>query len=125
MHLVLSFVPAILLTAAGCSNAGEQLTCPVPESGQAAGTLQETPQQITQSGEALGGGSPDEIRTGAAAICARQPQARPDELVNYLVTAYCPRINGRAGLGRADKAAALSTFSSRAESVLHLPVRQP
>ena len=125
MRTTVHCLPALILALAGCSSAGEQLTCPVPESGQTTGTLREGPQQIMKAGEALGEGSPEEIRTVAAAIRARHPQARPDELVNYLITAYCPRIDERAGLSRGDKAAALSTFSSRAESVLQAPVHQP
>ena len=120
----LFFLPvfALLLPLAGCASE-ERLTCPTPESGQEAGTIRETPAQMAQAGEALGAGRADDIRTVAAVVRTRHPAARTDELVNYLISAYCPRINDRAGLSRADKAAALSAFSGQVESVLQAPER--
>lgn len=112
-HLFLA--PALIL--AGCAQNSEQLACPTPETGRLNDTIRETPAQIAQAGEALGRAGRDEIVTVAAAVRARHPAAPPDAVVNYLVTAYCPRINQRSGLSRQDKATALATFSAEAERV--------
>jgi hypothetical protein len=41
----------------------------------------------------------------------RHPGAKPGEIVNFLVTAYCPVVNAQ-GLTEADKANRINAFSA-------------
>ena len=112
------FAGLLILAAAGCSKANEQIECPAPESGQAAGTLRESPDQIKAAGDQLGQGSENEIAEAAARIRARHAGAARSEVINYLVTAYCPRINGQSSLDKSAKQQALQSFSARAEKIV-------
>jgi hypothetical protein len=112
------FFALLAAATSSCSRSNETIECPTPESGQAAGTLQETPAQIDAAGAQLGRGNENEIAGAAAAIRARHPTADKAAIINYLVTAYCPRINGRPGLTRAAKRQALTDFSARANRIV-------
>ena len=112
------FAGLLILAAAGCSKANEQIECPAPESGQAVGTLRESPDQIKAAGDQLGQGSENEIAEAAARIRARHAGAARSEVINYLVTAYCPRINGQSSLDKSAKQQALQSFSARAEKIV-------
>ena len=116
MHRLVSAF--LVLAASGCSSTEERVECPAPESGRLGGTLRETPEQIKAAGEQLGQGSENEIAEVAARVRARHADATPDEVVNYLVTAYCPKINTRATLDKAAKQQALRSFSARVERIV-------
>lgn len=117
--MIRPIIIALLATAtASCSSSNDSIECPAPESGQAAGTLQETPAQISAAGAQLGHGTENEIAGVAAGIRARHPNVDKAAIVNYLVTAYCPRINGRPELNRAAKRQALTDFSARADRIV-------
>ncbi|WP_420382648.1 hypothetical protein [Novosphingobium sp.] len=107
----------LLCAVAGCSGAHDRIDCPAPERGTA-DTLHETPAQIAAAGAQLGHGDKNEIAEVAASLRARHAGASRDEIVNYLVTAYCPTINHHDELGKAAKRQALDSFSSRAERII-------
>jgi len=52
---------------------------------------------------------------------AKYPPVESDELVNYLMTAYCPVVNGMAGLSDGEKQARLDAFSSQVLAVAGQP----
>jgi hypothetical protein len=87
------------------------LECPDPHTIASQGVLQETPAQIEATGKKLASGDPDKTMTGVLAdLRARYPKVDNAELVNYVITAYCPVINGTATLSEAEKKARLGAF---------------
>ncbi len=52
---------------------------------------------------------------------AKYPSVGSDELVNYLMTAYCPVVNGLSGLSDDEKEARLDAFSSQVLAVATQP----
>lgn len=108
----------LLLSAAltSCAKPADTLECPKAQPGGSS-VLRETPAEITPAGEHLGRGSENEIGEEVTAIRARHADASQGDIVNYLVTAYCPRIAADPALGRAEKQQALRTFAARAGKI--------
>jgi hypothetical protein len=48
------------------------------------------------------------------ALCSRHPDASTGELVNYLVTPYCPVVNSLTGLSDGEKQARMDAFITQA-----------
>ena len=91
------------------------LECPVPQPPGAPGAIQETPSQIAELSAVLASGDlGNRIPVFVHALRDRHPDVPAGELVNYLVTAYCPVVNGQKGLSTAGKQARLSDFVSKA-----------
>lgn len=90
------------------------LECPVPQPLARPGVLRETPAQIATVGKQLATG---DVVTQIAAIVAdlraRYPKVENAELVNYLVTAYCPVAAGMPGLNDSQRRAQVETFASQ------------
>ena len=103
-----------------CSHAPEHLVCPLPESGAAGTILGETPAQIAIAGDRLGIGSENDIATSIASIKARHPKAAISEIVNYLVTGYCPKIQADRTLDLTGKQSALRAFSVRVSKIAEI-----
>ncbi len=93
------------------------LQCPLPEGGDAGSTLGETPKQIAIAGERLGAGSENDIAMAIASIRARHPSAAKSEIVNYLITGYCPKIKDDRMLDETGKQNALKSFSTRVAKI--------
>lgn len=94
------------------------LDCPVAQPNAAPGVIRETPAQIDRLANLLGSGDaanrvPDIVRD----LRQRYPAAGSAEIVNFLVTAYCPVVNLASGLGDAEKQARLMAFSSSVFSI--------
>ncbi len=109
---------ALLVLLCGCSTSAPDLQCPSPESGQAQGSLKETPQQIAAAGQRLGRGSENEIDEVVAGLRSSHPDASSGEIINYLVTAYCPRVKADPSLSSAGKQNVLNSFSGRLEKIV-------
>lgn len=110
-------LPCLAMTVASCSTSSEQIVCPAPDTGQSKGTLQESPAQIKAAGDRLGHGSENEIVEVAASLRARHASVTRDEVINYLVTAYCPTVNRQTTLDKAAKRQAVQSFAARAEKI--------
>jgi hypothetical protein len=94
------------------------LECPLPQPATTASALQESPQDIqVLSGlmAAQGTGVVPEI---VAQLKRKYPTAQDAEITNYLVTLYCPVVNGDAALSDPEKIARLSAFSSQVMQTL-------
>ena len=94
------------------------LDCPVPQAKTTASALQESPKTIEELSAlfaAQGTGVVSEIVTQ---VKRRYPAAQDAEIVNYLVTLYCPVVNQDAALSDAEKADRLSAFSSHVMQAL-------
>jgi hypothetical protein len=101
---------ALLLSAAPCM----ALECPSPQPAGVAGTIQESPAQISELSQVLASGDlGNRIPVFVHSLRSRRPNAATGELVNYLVTAYCPIVNSLTGLIEGQKQARLSAFVSQ------------
>jgi hypothetical protein len=101
---------AWLLAAAPCM----ALECPTPQPAGAPGAIQETPAQIGELSQVLASGDlGNRVPVFVPALRGRHPDVPSGELVNYLVTAYCPVVNGLTGLSNGEKQARLSAFVSQ------------
>jgi hypothetical protein len=87
------------------------LECPVSHSQSGKGVLQETPQAIAAMSKVLAanaaGAAPDIV----AGLKQRHPNASNGEIINYLVTAYCPVVNRQRGQSEATKRAQMAHFN--------------
>jgi len=101
---------AWLLLAAPCL----ALECPTPQPAGAPDAIQETPAQIRELSQVLASGdSSNRIPVFVHDLRSRHPNAPTGELVNYVVTAYCPVVNRLSGLSNGEKQARLSAFVSQ------------
>jgi hypothetical protein len=90
------------------------LECPTPQPAGAPGILQETPAQIDDLAVVLASGDlPNRIPDFVQALRSRHPDASGGELVNYLVTAYCPVVNRLTGLSDGEKRARMDAFAGQ------------
>jgi hypothetical protein len=101
---------AWLLLATPCM----ALECPAPEPAGTPDAIQETPAQISELSQVLASGDlGNRIPVLVHSLRSRHPNAATGDLVNYLVTAYCPIVNGLTGLSEGEKQARLSAFVSQ------------
>ena len=108
------------IAVAGCSSPSQQIVCPVAETGKVSGSLQETSAQIKAASDGLGRGDENQIAGVASRIRARYPNATEVQIVDYLVTAYCPKINANGTMDKAGKQQAMKDFASRVERIAGL-----
>jgi len=107
---VIPSVIACVLLAAPCL----AMECPTPQPAGWPDAIQETPAQISNLTELLRSGDlGNRIPMIVHDLRSRHPNAPSGELVNYLVTAYCPVVNGLTGLGDGEKQARLDAFTSQ------------
>lgn len=73
---------------------------------------------MADAGKRLGGGRKDEIEEVVVTVRAAHPDASNGAIVNYLITAYCPRIKANPSLSHAGKQNTLKSFAARAEKIV-------
>ncbi len=101
---------ALALTAAGPAAA---LECPTPEAG-GHDIIRESAANIAELSSLLASGDLDyRIPDFVAELRRRHPNAKPTDIVNYMVTAYCPVVAAQSDLDEAGKRARLDTFASQ------------
>ena len=99
----------------GLTASAQALECPTPQPLSQPGVIKETPAEIAELAPVLTGGDVSaEIPKIASALQKRYPKAQSAELVNYLITAYCPALQKTAGLSDAQKSARMDAFSKAA-----------
>lgn len=90
------------------------LDCPKPQPTAKPGILKETPAQIATAGKQLRGGDTlNAIASATADLRIRYPGVENAELVNYLVTAYCPAVAADSKLSEAQKKSAVEGFAAQ------------
>ena len=90
------------------------LDCPKPQPTAKPGILKETPAQMTAVGKRLAGGDTfNAIASAAADLRIRYPGVESAEVVNYLVTAYCPAVAADSKLSEAQKKSAVDGFAAQ------------
>jgi hypothetical protein len=103
-------IAASLLLAAPCV----ALECPTAQPAGAPGAIRETPAQISELSQVLASGDlGNRIPVFVHALRSRHPDAPTGELVNYLVTAYCPVVNSLTGLSDGEKQARMDAFTTQ------------
>ena len=90
------------------------LECPTSQPAGTSGAIQETPAQIGELSQVLASGDlSNRVPVFVHSLRNRHPNVPTGELVNYLVTAYCPIVNSLTGLSNGEKQARLSAFVSQ------------
>jgi hypothetical protein len=111
IHLHASWTTPLALALCLGSAPASAVECPTPQKLARPGVLKETPTQTAVVGAFLASGeSSKTIPLVEADLRARYPGVETGEIINYIVTAYCPVVNGTPGLSDADKQARLSRF---------------
>ena len=110
-------MPKAAADAASAHSPGD-LDCPIALAQQAGRTLDMSPDQIDSMGRQLGAGGESEIAAAVAGLRSRHPNASEGEIVNYLITAYCPTINARPGTSFGEKQQALRSFATQARNLV-------
>lgn len=106
-----SLIALAILAPGGAALA---LDCPMPQPTAQPGILKETPAQIAEVGKQLAGGDTfNAIASVTADLRIRYPGVQKSELVNYLVTAYCPAVAAKTNLSEAQKRSAVDDFASQ------------
>lgn len=100
--------------AAEASPSSGDLVCPVADGV----TLAETAVQIDAIGQQLASGGGNEMAAAAAQLRTRHPNASEGEIVNYLITAYCPTIRAKPEMSLREKQNAVRDFATRARMVV-------
>lgn len=118
----LGLAAAGLLALGFCSPlpaSAQAFKCPEPQDQHGPGTLKETSAQIRRTASLLGSGDAgNRVPEIVAGLRQRHPGVQNAELVNYLVTAYCPVVDRMSGLGDAEKKSRLDRFASQASHVV-------
>jgi hypothetical protein len=110
------------LAVLGISVAGQALAldCPVAQPLTRPGVLQETPAQISELSNLLATGDlGNRIPMIVSDLRARYPGVENAELVNYLVTAYCPVVARLSGVAEQEKQAQLDQFVGQVMQVMY------
>ena len=112
-------IAAILAPLAVATAAGA-LDCPTPQAQAQPGVIQETPDQIAAFSSVFAGGDIDaQVPKAIDALRKRYPNAQSAELVNYLITAYCPTVQKLSSLTDAEKTARVKAFADRVLKTLY------
>jgi len=103
-----------LLASLGLAARSQAIDCPTPQTATQSGVIKEPASEITRLSNLLASGDlGNRIAEIIGELRAKYPSVGSDELVNYLMTAYCPVVNGMAGLSDGEKQARLDAFSSQ------------
>lgn len=104
--------PLALAACLGLASQACAFECSVPQKLSRPGVLKETPTQIAVVGQFLASGeSAKTVPLVEADLRARYPGVEDAELVNYLITAFCPVVSNMAGMSDAEKQARMNRFS--------------
>ncbi|MDP2354986.1 MAG: hypothetical protein Q8M31_02860 [Beijerinckiaceae bacterium] len=96
-----------------CLSVGAQaLECPTPQSAAKPGVIVEAEAVIAEMMPLLAQGDATQRASGIVAYARKRfPTAQPGEIVNFLITAYCPVANGQ-NISEADKQTLVNNFAT-------------
>ena len=93
--------------------------CPETHSKTTSTALQETPEQLAQLTDRLKGPEQENtVHVIASDLKKQFPGAGNADIVNYMLTAYCPLVAAKNGLSSDEKQARMDRFSSQAYQIL-------
>ena len=82
--------------------------------------LKETPADVARASAALSGSEQENaISVIAADLRRRHPQADKSEIVNYLLTAYCPLVKKQNTLSDREKREKMNRFSTQVYNIVN------
>jgi hypothetical protein len=100
-------------------NSAAALTCPEIHARTTPMALKETTADLASASAALSGPEQENaIRIIAAELKRRHPQAGSAEIVNYLLTAYCPILKEESGLSDREKRERMDRFSTQVFTIV-------
>ncbi len=118
----LGLAAAIIVALGFCSPmpaSAQAFECPAPQDQHDPGALKETRAQVRRTARLLGSGDAgNRVPEIVTRLRHRHPGVQNAELLNYLVTAYCPVVDRMSGLGDAEKKSRLDRFASQASHVI-------
>lgn len=118
--LRLATLAATAVLAFSAAGPAFALDCPKPQPLAKPGILKETPAQIATVGKQLTGGDTfNAIASVTADLRIRYPGVENAELVNYLLTAYCPAVAADTKLSEPQKKSAVDNFSTQVMKQLY------
>jgi hypothetical protein len=115
----LTSLVAVDLGSSQPAQAASEFLCPETHAATTNAALQETPEQLASATNALK--SPElgnAIRVIAGDLRKKYPNAGTADIVNYMLTAYCPLVAAKGGLGADEKQAEMDRFSSQVFQIL-------
>ena len=115
--LVIALAAAIACGALAGSPA-LALECPQAQSHNVRGALRETAQMIAARSGTLAARGSAAIPSLIFQIRKNNPDSTDGEITDYLITAYCPVVNGRQELSEQQKRADLARCSSQVRQQL-------
>ncbi len=102
--------------------AARALECPMPEPLKRPGVLRETDRQIAELTAVLASGdAQNHVPIIVADLRRRYPGITNAELVNYLLTAYCPAVARLSGLSDAEQQARADRFARQIRAMIPVP----
>jgi hypothetical protein len=111
---------ALGLFAASVSfTTAQALECPVVHQQGGKGFLRESHQDISDISGKLTEHGADAAPGLVAGLKARHPKATNGEIINYLITAYCPVVNREGGKSEAEKKTQIAQFNKAVVSLLY------
>ena len=112
--------PLCLLAALACGGPALALECPTPQKLAQPGVLKETQAQIDQTAKMLSSGDQlGQIQAVINDLRTRYPHVENAEIVNYLISAYCPVAANAPGLPEWERKARLDNFVNQVMSLLY------
>ena len=121
-------IAALIVGAAGLGmlhwvtppqNTTATFICPELHSQATPMALKETAADVAYASAALSGAAPENaIRVIATDLKRRHPQVDKGEIVNYLLTAYCPFVKQASGLTEREKRERMDRFSAQAYALV-------
>jgi hypothetical protein len=97
----------------------QALECPIAHPQGGKGVLRESRQDISDVSGRLSEHGADAAPELVAGLKARHPKVTRGEIVNYLVTAYCPVVNREAGKSEAQRKAQIAQFNKTVVRLLY------
>ena len=99
--------------------AAQSWECPTPQDVHGPGVLTETSAQIQRTADLLASSdASNRVPEIVADLRKRYPGVRNAELVNYLVTAYCPVVGRLSGLSDAERKSRVDRFATQVSHVV-------
>jgi hypothetical protein len=98
----------------GLAQPGSAFECPEPQTQGVRGFIPESPQEIAELSALLRAGDlENRIEVIAHDLKQKYPNADRTELINYMMTAYCPVITADQSLSDSEKRERLDRFSEQ------------
>lgn len=114
--LVLALLSFCALPAAAAEGA---FTCPAPQAATTGSAIKETPAEIADIASTLAGPEKENaILVAADKLKKAHPNATKDEMINYMLTAYCPLVAKDTGLSQSEKRGRMDRFASQVRKML-------